>query len=211
MLSSLEFIKISRSEPDDRRTKEIFSTITVRRAAFTRCLYLARKSNCGAVASSPSSTRITRSYKGLQGSILTVMVPCFSAVLIDPGRPGALGAHSSSISTIWSAIMVTSLPNFPQTQLSKSIRRWNQLWKTRKIFLLWKVGAISDRFFILTLELLMAIFLRLVSAVQINNSKLLKTYKLTRRAKKSIMMITNAINNLSRNSKKKRRKWKRAS
>ena len=57
----------------------------------------------------------------------------------------------------------------------------------------------------------MAIFLRLVSAVQINNSKLLKTYKLTRRAKKSIMMITNAIDNLSRNSKKKRRKWKRAS
>ena len=57
----------------------------------------------------------------------------------------------------------------------------------------------------------MAIFLRLVSAVQINNSKLLKTYKLTRRAKKSMMMITNAIDNLSRNSKKKRRKWKRAS
>ena len=57
----------------------------------------------------------------------------------------------------------------------------------------------------------MAIFLRLVSAVQINNSKLLKTYKITRRAKKSIMMITNAIDNLSRKSKKKRRKWKRAS
>ena len=57
----------------------------------------------------------------------------------------------------------------------------------------------------------MAIFLRLVSAVQINNSKLHKTYKITRRAKKSIMMITNAIDNLSRKSKKKRRKWKRAS
>ena len=54
----------------------------------------------------------------------------------------------------------------------------------------------------------MAIFLRLVSAVQINNSKLLKTYKITRRAKKSIMMITKAIDNLSRNSKKMRRKWK---
>ena len=59
----------------------------------------------------------------------------------------------------------------------------------------------------------MAIFLRLVSAVQINNSKLLKTYKVTRTAKKSIMMITKAIDNLSRNSIKKRRKlkWKRAS